>query len=108
MRLRGERLEEDLPRSHGYRRKTRKLLSKERRAKGLTSLLMEYKVGDKVVVDIDPSQPKGMPHRRFQGKVGVVKEVGKRSLTVEVPIGKKIKVLKTRLEHVKPWRGAKA
>lgn len=57
------------------------------------------------MVDIDPTQAKGMPHRRFQGKVGVVKEVGKRSLVVEVPIGRKVKVISARLEHIKPFRG---
>jgi large subunit ribosomal protein L21e len=34
--------------------------------------LVEYPVGSKVVIDIDPSVHKGMPHKRYQGKVGVV------------------------------------
>ena len=70
--------------------------------KGLSSLLREYKVNDKVVIDIDPSQVKGMPHRRFQGKVGVVKKVGRRALMIDVPMGDKIKRVIARLEHVKP------
>jgi large subunit ribosomal protein L21e len=92
-----------LPRSHGYRRKTRHLLKADSgKPKGLTPLLREYKVSDKVVVDIDPKQVRGMPHRRFQGKVGIVQAVRRRTLTIIVPIGDKEKKVITRLEHVKP------
>jgi len=92
-----------LPRSHGYRRKTRHLLqADESKRRGLTPLLREYKVSDKVIIDIDPRQVKGMPHRRFQGKVGVVEEVGRRTLVIRVPIGDKVKKVIARLEHVKP------
>lgn len=69
---------------------------------GLTRLLREYSVSDKVVIDIDPAQVKGMPHRRFQGLVGTVREVLRRSLVIEVPVGNKMKTVITRLEHVKP------
>jgi len=91
-----------LPRSHGYRRKTRHLLSKDKKAKPLTSFLRSYDVNQRVIIDIDPSQVKGMPHRRFQGKVGIIKEVRRRSLVLEVPMGGKIKKVIARLEHVKP------
>ncbi len=69
---------------------------------GLTRLLREYNVNDKVVIDIDPAQVKGMPHRRFQGLVGTIKDVGRRSLVIDVPVGNKMKTVITRLEHVKP------
>lgn len=72
------------------------------KGRGLTPLLTEYNVSDKVVIDIDPTQVKGMPHRRFQGKVGVVEEVGRRTLVIRVPIGDKEKKVIARLEHVKP------
>lgn len=90
-----------LPRSKGYRRKTRGLLTK-REDRGLTFLLHDYKVGDKVVIDIDPSQVKGMPHKRYQGLVGTVEEVRRRSLVIKVPVGNKVKKIIARLEHVKP------
>ncbi|MEM1994296.1 MAG: hypothetical protein QXW32_02290 [Nitrososphaerales archaeon] len=94
-----------MPRSHGYRRKTRRLLRVDgSKNRGLTPLLREYKVSEKVVIDINPSQVKGMPHRRFQGKVGVVEEVGRRTLTIRVPIGDKVKKVIARLEHVKPLK----
>jgi large subunit ribosomal protein L21e len=65
-------------------------------------LLREYKVGDRVVIDIDPRQTKGMPHRRFQGSVGKIEEVRRRSLVISVPVGNKDKEVITRLEHVNP------
>lgn len=91
-----------MPRSKGFRRKTRRLLKKGLRARGLSYVLIDYKIDDKVVIKIDSSQVKGMPHRRFQGLVGTVKEVKRRSLFVHVPVGDKLKKLIVRLEHVVP------
>ncbi len=90
-----------MARSSGFRRKTRYLLRKKS-VRGLSYLLHDYKAGEKVVVDIDPSEHKGMPHRRFQGKVGVVDKVGRRTLVVKVNIGNKEKSVAARLNHVKP------
>jgi large subunit ribosomal protein L21e len=90
-----------LPKSHGYRRRTRSLLRSSGK-KGLSSILREYSVNDRVVVKIDPAQVKGMPHRRFNGLVGVVKEVGRRTLTLDVPVGNKTKTVVARKEHVTP------
>jgi large subunit ribosomal protein L21e len=90
-----------LPKSSGIRRKTRHILQKSF-VRGLSYLLHDYNVGDKVVIDIDPSEHKGMPHRRFQGRVGIVDDVGRRTLTVKVNIGNKEKVVTARLNHVKP------
>jgi large subunit ribosomal protein L21e len=79
------------------------LLSSEKKV-GLSRILANYSPNEKVVIDIDPSQVKGMPHRRFNGLVGTVKEVGRRILKVEVPVGKKTKLVIARKEHVIPWR----
>lgn len=92
-----------LPRSRGIRRKTRYIFQKNF-VRGLSYLLHDYKAGDKVVIDIDPSEHKGMPHRRFQGKVGVIDKVGRRTLAVKVNIGNKEKSVTARLNHVKPIR----
>ncbi len=73
--------------------------------RGLSSILREYSPNDKVVIKIDPAQVKGMPHRRFNGLVGVVKEVGRRVLTIEVPVGEKVKTVIARKEHVMPLEG---
>jgi len=93
-----------LARSHGYRRRTRSLL-KSKGVRGLSSILREYSLNDRVVIKIDPAQVKGMPHRRFNGLVGVVKDVGTRVLTIEVPVGEKMKVVIARKEHVSPLVG---
>lgn len=99
--MKGEGEGTSLPSYKGYRRKTRKLLTSDKKI-GLSRLLVEYRVGQRIVIDIDPSQHKGMPHRRFQGKVGIVKKIGRRSVVVDVPIGNKVKTIMVRLEHVKP------
>lgn len=90
-----------MPVSKGYRRKTRSRF----RARGVPTMapfLRTYRISDKVVIDIDPSQVKGMPHRRFQGLVGTVHEVRGRALVIRVPVGHKTKTVVARLEHVKP------
>lgn len=93
-------------RAHGYRRRTRGLMSKPTRgAKGLSRLLHQYKIDDEVTIDISPTQAKGMPHRRFQGLVGRVERVSRRSLAVNVRVGGKVKKVVARLEHVKPFSG---
>ncbi|MBI4257374.1 MAG: 50S ribosomal protein L21 [Thaumarchaeota archaeon] len=97
-----------MPRSHGYRRKTRSLLTSRSTGRGLTPFLRQYKANDKVVIDIDPTQVKGMPHRRFQGLIGIIEEVGRRSLVINVKVGGKTKKVIARLEHVKPQTGVKS
>lgn len=90
-----------MPKSRGYRRKTRSVFRAKQRSP-LGFLLKEYKVGDRVVIDVDSRQTKGMPHRRFQGSVGNVEEVKRRSLVISVPVGNKVKEVIARLEHVRP------
>ncbi len=62
-------------RSKGPRRDTRKLLQSYKRLK-ITEILKDFNIGDKVAIVINPSYHKGMPFRRFHGKIGEV--VGKR------------------------------
>jgi large subunit ribosomal protein L21e len=91
-----------MPSSHGTRRKSRSVLTKDKSARGISYLLIDYKVGDKVIVDVDPTEHNTTPHRRFQGKVGIVEEVGRRTLKLAVMIGEKQKFLCTKLNHIKP------
>ena len=93
-----------MPKSHGARRRTRSLLRSSAK-KGLSSLLVDYSPNDKVVIKIDPAQVKGMPHRRFNGLVGTVTEVGRRALTIDVNVGNKVKRLVARKEHVVRMEG---
>lgn len=89
-------------RSHGFRHKSRSVMTKKR-PRGVSFLLREYSVGDRALVIIDPRQHKGLPHRRYHGKVGIVTETGRRMVTLHVKLGKKTKTLITRLDHIKPF-----
>lgn len=64
--------------------------------------MTEYIQEQRVVIKIDPTQVKGMPHRRFNGLVGTVRDTGRRIVTVDVPVGHKIKTITTRKEHIAP------
>jgi large subunit ribosomal protein L21e len=89
----------------GYQHRTRSLLKRKVREKGKTGLskvLRDYMPGDRVVVKINPSVHRGMPHRRFHGKVGVIGERRGRAYLVSVPQGDAIKELIVRPEHLEP------
>jgi large subunit ribosomal protein L21e len=91
-----------MPSSHGTRRKSRSILTKDNVVRGISYLLHDYKVGDKVIVDVDPREHNTTPHRRFHGRIGVVEGVGRRTIRVAVIFGDKKKVLQTRLNHIRP------
>jgi large subunit ribosomal protein L21e len=75
----------------------------KRAPRGVSFLLREYKEGQQALIIIDPRQHKGLPHRRYHGKVGVVTTVGRRTVILDVKLGNKSKTLITRLDHVKPF-----
>jgi large subunit ribosomal protein L21e len=92
--------------SHGFRKKTRSIMTKDNVVRGLSYLLTDYKVGDKVIVNIDPTEHNTTPHRRFQGRIGIVKEVGRRTLKIVVQLSdKKQKILQIKLNHVRLLTG---
>ena len=89
----------------GYRRKTRSILKRkprERGKMGLSKILYEYTPGEKVVVKIDPSVHKAMPHRRYHGRIGVIVNKRGRSYVVNVTQGRAIKEIIVRPEHIMP------
>ncbi|MEM2098517.1 MAG: 50S ribosomal protein L21e [Candidatus Bathyarchaeia archaeon] len=93
--------------SKGYRRGTRKLAAKEPREKGrpkLSKLLYPYEVGSQVIVKIDSSVQKSLPHRRFHGKVGTVTAKRGRGYVVSVPQGDAVKEIIVRPEHLEPYK----
>jgi large subunit ribosomal protein L21e len=90
--------------SKGPRRKSRSVLTKRVREKGklgLSRLLAEYEVGDKVVINIDPAIHKGMPHKRFQGKVGTIIEKRGKAYILDIPQRKTSKLVVAGPEHVR-------
>jgi large subunit ribosomal protein L21e len=97
-----------MPQSRGTRRKSRSILTKDNVVRGVSYLLYDYNVGDKVVVNVDPREHNTLPHRRFHGKIGVIEEVGRRTLKVSVMIGDKKKIVQTRFNHIKLLRDTQA
>ena len=71
--------------------------------RGVSFLLRKYVENDRALVIIDPRQHKGLPHRRYHGKVGIITQVGRRTLTLDIKLGNKSKTLITRFDHVKPF-----
>ena len=85
---------------------TRALLKRDPRERGKTTLskiLQSYNEGDKVVVKIDSSVHKGMPHRRFHGRIGVVQAKRGRSYVIHVTQGDATKEIIVRPEHLTPY-----
>jgi large subunit ribosomal protein L21e len=95
--------------SKGYRVRTRRLLKKEPRERGklrISKLLYEYQPGNRVTVKIDPSVQKGMPHKRYHGKVGVVLAKRGKSYVLSVSQGEATKEIIVRPEHLEPYKGS--
>lgn len=92
--------------SHGYRNRGRKLLRqhpRERGYRGLSRLMYEYNINDKVIIDIDPTYIETAPHRRYQGKIGTIVEKRGRAYVIDILVGSKIKKIITTPEHMKPF-----
>lgn len=92
-----------MPSSHGYRSKTRKILSIKERSGFNDRLLstLSLKEGDKAAIHIDPSTHKGMPHRRYHGRIVTVIGREGRAFKVEAKMGRKRFILKVRPEHLR-------
>jgi len=96
-----------MKKSKGFRVRTRSLLKKEPRKRGkvkLSKLLYEYQPGNRVAIMIDSSVQKGMPHRRYHGKIGTVLERRGRSYIVSVTQGDAIREIIVRPEHLEPHK----
>jgi large subunit ribosomal protein L21e len=95
--------------SKGYRAGTRRLLKKAPREKGklkLSKLLYEYQPGSQVIIKIDSSVQKSMPHRRFHGKMGTIVNKRGRAYVVSVSQGDAVKEIIVRSEHLEPYKGS--
>lgn len=98
-----------MKKSKGYRRGTRSLARKPTREKGkpnIGKLLVEHEVGSQVIIKIDSSVQKSIPHRRFHGKIGTVLEKRGRGYVVSVPQGESVKAVTLRSEHLEPYKGS--
>jgi large subunit ribosomal protein L21e len=94
--------------SKGYCAGSRGVMTKSFRDKGkpkLTKFLHEYATGDSVIIKIDSSQQKALPHRRFHGKIGKVIDKRGRGYIVKVAQGDSTRELIVRTEHLEPYKG---
>ena len=94
--------------SKGYRANTRNLLKKNPRERGkigLSRILHDYQLGEKVVVQMNATVHKGMPHRRYHGKIGVIMDKRGRAYVINVAQGKAAREIIVRPEHLKPHVG---
>ncbi|KAJ3215659.1 hypothetical protein HK099_006247 [Clydaea vesicula] len=97
-----------MPHSFGLRARTRHLFSRNFREKGsipLSTYLKTYKVGDIVDIKVNGAIHKGMPHKYYQGKTGVIYNVTKSSVGVifHKVVGNRYleKRVNVRIEHIK-------
>ena len=75
------------------------------RARGLGSIekyLEDYSINDKVDIITDSSQHKrGMPHRRYHGRTGIITGQRGRCYEIEVKLGNAKKLLIIGKEHLR-------
>lgn len=99
-----------MPGSKGYRSQTRDLLTKDEEKRGTTKRFLEIQnldIGDKVVISIDSSFHKGMPHRRYHGKIATVVSKRGRSFELETSKGNKKVRLLVRPQHMRIYQESK-
>ncbi|MEM0448883.1 MAG: 50S ribosomal protein L21e [Methanomassiliicoccales archaeon] len=90
--------------SHGPRKKSRNLLRKSPRSRGLSPItheFQEFEVGEKVHIYLDPSIHHGMPALRFHGKTGTVIGMQGRAFVLAVKDGDKVKTVLSTPEHLR-------
>ena len=97
-----------MPHSFGTRARTRHMFAKKHRQHGpihLSQYLMKVKVGDYVDIFADPSIHKGMPHKGYHGRTGIIFNVTKSAVGVRVNklVNGRIleKRIHVRIEHVR-------
>eukprot|EP00894_Picocystis_sp_ML_P004411 jgi/Pico_ML_1/54928/g65.t1 len=100
-----------MPAGHGSRARTRDTFSRGFRQKGVipvSTYLRTFKIGDYVDIKVNSAVHKGMPFKYYHGKTGVVWNVTKRAVGVEVNklVGNRIikKRFHARVEHVQQSR----
>ena len=97
--------------SKGFRSRSRGTFTKEVRERGLppvTRFLREFAIGDRVTVRIEPSDPHGQPHPRYQGRTCTVVARSGRAYRIQFLDGGKPKELIANPIHLVPAGGGSA
>ncbi|KAI6154145.1 ribosomal protein L21e-domain-containing protein [Pisolithus tinctorius] len=97
-----------MPHSFGYRARTRDMFKRGFKDHGpikLSTYLVNYRVGDIVDIKANAAQQKGMPHKYYHGRTGIVYNVTPHAVGVIVykVVGNRYieKRVNLRVEHVK-------
>ncbi|OAV90893.1 60S ribosomal protein L21-A [Puccinia triticina 1-1 BBBD Race 1] len=97
-----------MPHSFGYRGRTRDMFKRGFKQAGqikLSTFMKVYRVGDIVDIKANGAQQKGMPHKYYHGRTGIVYNVAPRAVGVIVykVVGNRYleKRVNLRIEHVK-------
>merc|ERR1712130_885550 len=98
----------NMPHSYGYRARTRHMFAKQFRRHGqvqVSRYLRPFHQGDIVDIVADSMEQKGMPHKYYQGRTGVVYGVFPRAVGIIIykTVGnrKMEKRVNVRVEHVR-------
>ena len=97
-----------MPHSFGYRARTRHMFKRGFKEHGpvkLTTFLTKYSIGDIVDIKANAAQQKGMPHKYYHGRTGIVYNVTASSVGVIVykVVGSRYieKRVNIRVEHIR-------
>ena len=97
--------------SKGFRARSRGTFTKEVREKGMppvTRYMQTFEVGESVLVNLEPSDPHGQPHPRYQGRTCTVVERVGRAYKIEFLDGGKRKQLIANPVHLRKAGGGAA
>ncbi|KAF8634978.1 hypothetical protein AX15_000701 [Amanita polypyramis BW_CC] len=97
-----------MPHSFGYRARTRHMFQRGFKQHGpikLSTYLVNYRVGDIVDIKANAAQQKGMPHKYYHGRTGIVYNVTPSAVGVIVHkvVGNRFieKRVNVRIEHIR-------
>jgi large subunit ribosomal protein L21e len=89
----------------GFRSGTRSKLKAAKRGKfKVEPFLREFPDGQRVAVKQDPSSHGGMPHTRYKGRIGVIRGKRGSAYIIDMKVGKKVKEIIAKPEHLKAIR----
>jgi large subunit ribosomal protein L21e len=98
-----------MKKSKGFRAGTRRISKKKPRESGkpkISKLLQEYVPGSNVIIKMDSSVQKSLPHKRYHGKIGTILNKRGRAYVVSVGQGNAIREIIVRSEHLEPYTGS--
>ena len=87
----------------GFRTGTRRKLKMPYKSKfTVERYLRKFEPGQIVMIDIDSSSTKNIPHYRYKGKTGRIVEKRGRAYVISIKLGNKEKTLMLKPEHLRP------